>query len=416
MTTKDLTSITKCRLCLGNSLETILNLGLHPLANSLLESSREARKKYPLTLLRCKNCSLVQIRETVNPKILFSRYVWVTGTSKQATDFAPVFAKELRKRAPKKPDKSHFVVELASNDGTFLKPFITQGLKTLGIDPAKNIAEIARRQGVPTEAVFFNQKSANIIAKKYGQATMVFARNVLAHVVDMNDFLLGARDLLAEDGVIAIEPHDARHILEGLQYDSIYHEHLCYFTLRTLEKALKENGLYVFDAIRSPVSGGAIIVYASKIKKSPTRNLIARRSYEKKHGTNSIKQWRSFASLVKNHGSQLKKILENFSRAKIKVAGWGASARSSTLLNFCGINREHISQIADLNPLKHDKFTAGSLIPITPPDAMIRENPKVIIILGWNFAKEIIDTLKNKYHYHGKCILPLPQKPRVINL
>ena len=384
------------------------------MANALLKSSTWKEPRYPLNLVWCENCKLVQLDYTVNPKTLFSRYVWVTGTSKTAKDFSEIFYKRLINRT--KRAKSGYVLEVASNDGTFLKPFINNGFEVLGIDPAKNIVDMAMRNGIPTKCAFWGEKTAKRLLNKNGPAHIIFARNVIAHVADTLDFAKGLALAIDDDGVVAIEPHYAGVIQKECQYDSIYHEHLCYFTLKPLEYLLHSVGLHVFDITESPISGGTIVVYASKKKRKISSMIKKYRNDETKHKINSFAAWEKFAETAREHRKKFLKLLENVNASKKTVVGWGASARSSTLLNFSNIGPELISQIADKNPLKHDLYTAGTHIHIDSPENIMRRQPKCVVILGWNFTREISAELKKKCNYKGDILIPLPGTPKLKNI
>jgi hypothetical protein len=405
-------TIKACRICGGSSIKTFFDLGSQPLANSLLKSPDEEEKFYPLSLSWCEDCCLVQLNETVDPKELFSTYVWVTGTSKTANEFADKFYKEFVGRAG--GSKEEYVLEIASNDGTFLKPFLRDGWKVLGVDPAKNIADTANKEGIPTECVFFGKEAAEELLEKRGPARLVFARNVLPHVANTHDFVDGLSVVLSDDGVLAVECHYAKIILEGLHYDSIYHEHLCYFTLKSLERLLRDHGLHVFDVTASPISGGSIIVYAKKNKIKPSPEVMRYRVEEEKNGTNNLRSWEDFAAKSLGHKKELLKILNEASGEGEKIIGWGASARSSTMLNFCGIDSKVVSAIIDINPLKQKLFTAGTHIPIQSAEVLMKTKPTLVFILAWNFADEIIETLRNKFGYRGSCLVPLPGDPKII--
>jgi hypothetical protein len=408
------TTITKCRSCEAVGLRPFFDLGEQPPANSLIKSPTEDEEVYPLSLSWCPQCNLVQLNETLDPKALFSRYVWVTGTSKTANSFAVTFCNELLNRAGNKADG--YVLEIASNDGTFLKPFIDQGVKVLGVDPAENIAKVANDAGIPTQAVFFGDEAARAIVAERGSAHMVFARNVLPHVANTHDFVKGLATALSDDGTLAIEAHYAGIILDELHYDSIYHEHLCYFTLKSLENLLNSHGLYVFDFMKSPISGGSMILYAKKKQLAPSDALTLFRQKELASKTNDFDSWESFAKRSRVHKEMIMKILNDAKAAGKRVAGWGASARSSTMLNFCKIDESHIFGIVDLNPLKQGLYTAGTHIPIRPPQEIMAGNPDCVFILAWNFAEEIVDDLAKKWSYKGEVVIPLPGDPRRMNL
>jgi len=406
-------TIIACRVCSSKNIVGFFDLGKQPLANSLPARPDEREDVYPLSLSYCRDCGLAQLNETVPPGILFSQYVWVTGTSRTANEFAKKFHVELEARAG--VQKEGYVLEVASNDGTFLRPFKEAGWKVLGVDPAENISEMAARSGIRTKCVFFGEAAANEIVKENsGTAWIVFARNVLPHVANTIDFTHGLRAALHEDGVLAIEAHYAKTILEELHYDSIYHEHLCYFTLKSLERLLNDSGLYVFDAVKSPTSGGSMVVYAKKKKVRERARVGELRAAETAARINELARWEEFAKRSFAHKDALNAMLRDAAGRGKVVAGWGASARSSTLLNFCGIDAKTISAIADLNPLKQGRFTAGTHIPINKAEEVMATNPRCMFILAWNFADEIMDALKNKFHYAGSAIIPLPNDPRLI--
>lgn len=402
--------LTSCRICDSHT-KHFFDLGLQPLANSLLKRPDERENKYPLALDWCPRCNLVQLNYTVDPKKLFSKYVWVTATSKTARDFSTLFYKELIKRSSK--TRENYVLEIASNDGTFLLPFIKNGYKVIGIDPAKNIAKIARKNGVPTRTEFWNSKTALSLVKERGPARIIFARNVLAHVANTKDFVRGLSLALQDDGVLAVEVHYAGSILEKLQYDSIYHEHLCYFTLKTLERLLNDSGLFVFDVMHGPISGGSLVVYAGKHRRGQSAAFRKLRIKEQNDKVNALESWRDFAEKSYAHRDVLADILQEVSQRGEYVVGYGSSARSSTLLNFCGFNGRVIKSIADQNSLKHGLFTAGTHIKIESPKKVMALKPSLVVVLAWNFAEEIIDILRRKLYYSGRILVPLPNKPRI---
>ncbi len=404
-------TINSCRVCKSKNLKKFFDLGEQPLANSLLKNLDERENFYPLSLSWCEDCNLVQLNETINPEELFSEYVWVTATSRTARDFSEVFCQELISRT--KNPKEEYVLEIASNDGTFLLPFIKNGYKVLGIDPAKNVADMAEAEGVPTKCVFFGRETAKLLLEERGPARIIFARNVLPHVANTRDFVEGLTLCLDEEGTLAIEAHYAEKILAELHYDSIYHEHLCYFTLKSLERLLNDFNLYIFDIGESPISGGSLIVYAGKERNEEKPIVQWFRDQEEKKRINNFSDWQEFAEKAFLHREKLLDILRTISGKGKTIVGYGASARSSTLLNCCGIDSGLISMIADENPLKQKLFTAGTHIPIDAPEAVMRMKPDYVFILAWNFAQEIMDNLKNKFNYNGGVIIPLPHEPRL---
>ncbi|MCW8899148.1 MAG: class I SAM-dependent methyltransferase, partial [Gammaproteobacteria bacterium] len=296
--------------------------------------------------------------------------------------------------------------------GTFLKRFLEVDCEVLGIDPARNIAEVASASGIPTLAEFFTVDVAKRIMDEKGRKDIVFARNVIPHVKEIHSVIEGIKTLLDDDGVGIIEFHDAGLILKELHYDSIYHEHLFLFSLKTIGQLLEKYGLHVFDIMPSPISGGSWVIYfSSKIKeKSDSLNNVEQD--EINSGINTLQRWLDFAKETKLHAKHLKNLI---SKNKEKIIAYGASARSSTLLNFCGINSEHISAIIDKNPLKHGLITPGSNIPIISFEQGLNEiqNADQILLLAWNFEDEVVKELKAQ-GYKGKFIIPLPYKTHIL--
>jgi len=392
-------TITKCRLCGSKELQTILELGDQPPANSLRESLSDTLEDVPLTICRCAECTTIQLTETIEPEYLFSNYVWVTGTSKGAREYSQIFAERILSKVNKQSDL--FVVEIASNDGTFLKRFQESEHRVLGIDPAKNLAEEAEKNGIPTLADFFSLNVSKKVTEKYGNADIVIARNVIPHVPDPNDVVAGIAHSLNEDGVGAIEFHWIDKILSELHYDSIYHEHFFYHSLHSISELLSRHGLTIFDVAESPISGGSLVAYFSKKTRDVTSALKEKFKWEDDQGIALLDVWQEFAKKSFQHREDLKSLVESEIAAGNKLIGYGASARSSTLLNFCEISHNHLVCIADQNPLKHNRCTPGTDVSILSP--------------AWNFKDEIIDDLKDK-GFKGNIIIPLPNNPYLVKI
>ena len=405
--------IKKCRLCDSDEILRVIDLGKQPLANNLKSSRDDKLEIYPLVLCKCSRCHTLQLSVTVEPEVLFSDYVWVTGTSQVAKKHSQKFFLEAKKYL--KNDKD-LVIEIASNDGTFLKPFYKNGFKVLGIDPAKNIAEMANQSGIKTLPVFFSSSKAKEIVNKYGSASLIFARNVIPHVPNAKDIIKGIANSLKQNGIGIIEFHRADIILKELHYDSIYHEHFFYYSIKSLTKLLEKFDLYPFDVIKSPISGGSYVMYFSNLKKEKTISLQNAELLEEELGIENVNSWTKFASKVEKHRFELKNILETMKINGKKIVGYGASARSSTLLNYCQISTEIIDLIIDQSEIKHDLFTAGTKIKITSPSEGMKNKPDAILLLAWNFKDEIIDQLKSRWNWSGDIIIPLPGKPKVISI
>lgn len=405
-------AIKTCRLCGSPSIESILDLGDQPPANNLRIDLNEELEKIPLIVSRCNNCTAMQLTETVEPELLFRDYVWVTGTSETTLDYSKKFYDNIIKRCD---NKSLFVVEIASNDGTFLQQFRKSGHRVLGVDPAENLAAVAEKEGIPTLPEFFGAQIANGIVEMHGTADVVIARNVLPHVPDPNDVISGIVQCLTDTGLGAIEFHWTDKILSELHYDSIYHEHYFYHSLNSINKLLELHNLCLFDVSESPISGGSLVAYFSKSPKTPTSELNSFMRLEAQHGLAALESWKDFARRALEHRIQLRDLIQQEINSGRKVIGYGASARSSTLLNFCGIDKNYMACIADQNPRKHGKYTPGTNILVVDPDKAMAENPGTILILAWNFKEEIINWLKAS-GFQGNIILPLPNYPQLVKI
>ena len=406
-----LESVTKCRVCGSAELTPFFDLGEQPFANALLKESSAKDPTYPLALMYCKECALVQLTHRADEEDLFSMYVWVTGTSKKIHEFAPVFRDRLIERT--KDPKQGYVLEIASNDGTLLKPFKEAGYEVLGVDPAQNIAEMAIQAGISTRADFWGAETAKRLVAEKGPARILFARNVLPHVSDQRDFVEGLAHALDEEGTLAIEVHYAGVILRELHYDSMYHEHHCYFSLKSLERLLADFGLYAFDVEKSPVSGGSIILYVKKAKSGESKDLQALREREEREQVNELVSWTQFAKRSYAHRDEFRRLLEEETAKGTRVCGWGSSARASTLLNFCEITEKEITLIADKNRMKQGLYTAGSHIPIVSVEEMLAQKPGLVCILAWNFKDEIVAELREK-GFGGRVLVPFPDPPSLM--
>jgi len=348
--------------------------------------------------------------ENVDPEYLFGEYLWVTGTSSTAEEYSGEFVEKALSQVAEYT-KPIYAVEIASNDGTFLKRFIEKGCDVLGIDPAKNIAALAVSRGIPTKADFFTVELAEKLTEER-KADIIFARNVVPHVKEIHSVMSGISVLMSENSVGIIEVHNAGLILDELHYDYIYHEHLFYYTLKSITGLIERHELHVYDVMLSPISGGSWVVYFSKSKKEKSSALIKYEKIELERNMNSYDKWVNFSSQVKVHAEKLKQMVATGSN---KIPAYGASARSSTLLNFSGITNEHISVIVDKNPMKDGLITAGSNIPVVSFEEGLAEIKiaEKILLLAWNFKDEIIQDLRNA-GFTGKFIIPLPGNPHII--
>ena len=401
---KIFTEISSCRVCDSRDLHNVLDLESQPPANSLREDLEDVLPTAPLKLVHCANCFTVQLTATVEPDYLFSHYVWVTATSSTARTYSEIFCSEVLKRSAQ---SLPFVVEIASNDGTFLKKFQDRGCTVLGIDPAQNIALKAAQNGIPTVANFFNIDISRKILKNHGRPNVVMARNVIPHVKEIHSIVEGISELVDSGGIVAIEFHYSKKIIEELHYDSIYHEHLFYFSIKSLEGLFEKYGLYSFDVFSSPISGGSLVLFFSKNQIKKTEDLERMINSEDELHLNTLTKWQDFGEKSIAHSKNLKKIVDKYA-SKGALVAYGASARSSTMMNFSGITKNQINYVIDKNPLKQGLYTPGTDIPIVSYEDGIKDlGGKNILLLAWNFEEEVVQDLRS-IGFKGDIIVPLP--------
>jgi hypothetical protein len=403
------TEIDACRLCLSKNMHPVLDLDNQPPANSLRKNLSEPVPEAPLALLRCDDCSVIQLTATVDPAFLFSQYVWVTATSATARSYSENYCAEVLKRAVV---ESPFVVEIASNDGTFLKQFKSKGCPVLGVDPAQNIAAAATNAGIPTWAEFFDITIAKKILADKQQPNIVMARNVIPHVKEIHSIVEGLSALVDDTGMVVIEFHYAKAIAEELHYDSIYHEHLFYFSIKSLCSLFAQYGLFPFDVLESPISGGSLVLFFSRNKLEPSMALKELVDAEDLSGLNDLSFWQRFGVKSEKHALGLRSIVADYAK-KGKLVAYGASARSSTLMNFAGISAKEIDCVVDRNPIKHGLYTPGTNIPIVSYEEGLKKlDGKHLLLLAWNFEEEIVKDLRAS-GFKGDIIVPLPNEVHV---
>ncbi len=408
----------RCRCCGSSQLVEVLDLGNQPPANCLRLPGEPKPGQVPLALAICNSCATCQLTATVAPSELFSEYVWVTGTASATRTFSEIFAREVLSRwlllGGNRAGLPGLVVEVASNDGTFLAPFVEKGCQVLGVDPARNITTHAVANGIPTLCEFFSQSTVDNIRQENGAADIVIARNVIPHVANIHEVVSAIGQLLHEGGLAVVEFHYAGAILRDLQYDSIYHEHLFYFSIETLRSVFLSHGLHAFDVFESPLSGGAMVLLFSKEPCSPSKRLMAESCAESKSRLNSQEVWKSFGNHALSHSKALASMVSDHAEAG-PVIGYGASARSSTLLNTAGISGNQLSVIIDRNEIKQGSLTPGSDLPIVSfEDGRAHlTDAKSVLLLAWNFESEIVEDLRRE-GFEGEVLVPLPGDPRVI--
>lgn len=401
-------SNTDCRSCGREPLETVLDLGTVPLANALLETPDQRDPVFPLTLAFCPACSLVQIRQTIEPELLFGEYPYFSSFSETMLAHARAEAAMLTDRLGL--CESSLVVEVASNDGYLLKNFVAAGIPVLGIEPAANIAAAAERAGVPTLREFFGRDLAARLRAEGRRADVLIGNNVLAHVADLNGFVAGAALLLAETGCMVIEVPYVRCMIDNTEFDTIYHEHLCYFSLHALCALFGRHGLRVTDVERHEIHGGSLRVFCrhEQAAAEPSDAVSSMLAQEQACGLVGAAYYRSFAGEVDRLRDDLLAELVRRKAAGQRLAAYGASAKGSTLMNSTGIDAGLLDFIVDRSTVKQGRFAPGNRLPILPPEALLERRPDAVLLLTWNFADEIIRQQRAYLAGGGEFIVPVP--------
>ena len=380
-------------------------------ANSFLTrgQTKKPERKFPLAIQFCPNCSLLSLAHVVNPNLLFANYYYLTSASAPLVEHFKDEAKLIASRYIK--SKHDLVIEFGSNDGGLLLA-LKNKCRVLGVDPAKNVATIAKKNGVETKVAFFTEKTAKDIWMHYGKAKVVLANNVFAHIDDIHDVMRGVTKLLEPKGVFISESHWVGNLIGDGGFDQIYHEHLCYYSLHALSALAKQFGLVVTDAELVPIHGQSLRVFMSKTGTPNTRvkKILTR---EKKLGLHKIKTYRQFAKNTRQNKKVVQKLLSKLRKADKHIVGYGAPAKSNTLLNYFGIGPKILSYITDTTPNKQEHFTPGSHIPVVHPDTLKKNPPDYILLLSWNYANFILKKEKPLRKAGVKFIIPVP-KVRVV--
>jgi SAM-dependent methyltransferase len=402
-----------CRSCGETGLDPILDLGTTPLADRLLREDqlKEPEPAFPLEVVFCPRCALVQIRETVDPEILFAAdYPYFSSFSTYLLEHSRRNAEELIRMRGLGP--TSFVVELASNDGYLLRNYLAAGIPVLGIDPVAGVARAAEKAGVPTMVEFFTRDLAGRIAAKGQRADVLHANNVLAHVADTNGFVAGIHTLLKENGVAVIEAPYVRDLVDHCEFDTIYHEHLCYFSVTAVDHLLRRHGLYLNEVRRLPIHGGSLRLYVER-KEKVNESVSTLLAEENRLGLDRADYYLGFSARVEELKRSLLTLLGDLKAQGKRIAAYGAAAKGSTLINFVGIGSELVDFVVDRNIHKQGLFMPGKRIPIFAPERILQEKPDYVLLLPWNLESEILRQESAYREAGGHFIIPVPT-PRIV--
>ena len=402
--------VKKCRICSSNSLKMILDLGEQPPSNSFIDKNKlnSLESKFPLRLFWCKDCYLVQLLDIVDKEYLFKNYFYMTSASKPIVEHFKKYAQDVFQEFLQKDDS--FVVEIGSNDGSLLKEFKKLGASILGIEPATNLSELANQSNITTKNTFFSsQISKEIIKSRH--ASVVIANNVIAHIEDLQDLMYGIKILIGNHGVFIFEVPYLVDLIKNLEFDTVYHEHLSYFSILPLLKLVKEFGLEIFDIRKQLVHGGTLRIFVSKqnnFEVSGSIDDFINSEYEL--GLDKIQIYDSFSEKIKKLKIQLKELLLELKKENKSLFGYGASAKGNVLLNYCKIDNSILDFIIDTTPIKQGKFTPGTHIPVCSPDEMLdKGDGDVALLLAWNYESQILDNENNFRIKGGKFLIPIPK-------
>ncbi len=402
----------QCRFCDAPLKHTLVDLGMSPLCESYVSAERanQVEPFYPLHVFVCERCFLAQLDEFVSPEHIFTEYAYFSSFADSWVEHARQYAEMMIERF-QLGDQSH-VVEIASNDGYLLQHFVAKGIRSLGIEPAANVAKEAEKRGVPTIVEFFGEEFAHKLAADGQQADVIAANNVLAQVPDLNDFVAGFKVLLKAGGVITVEFPHLMKLMEENQFDTIYHEHFSYFSFITAARIMSAHGLRIFDVEEIPTHGGSLRIYCchdedeSKPTTDRARELQKR---EEAAGFTRLETYRNFAEQVKETKRKILKFLITAKDEGKTVAGYGAPGKGNTLLNYCGIRTDFLDYTVDRNPYKQGKFLPGTRIPIHGPEKIAETKPDYVFILPWNFKDEIMKQCAHIREWGGKFVVPIPE-------
>ena len=401
-----------CRFCSEPLRQTFVDLGMSPLCESYLsaEQLNQMEPFYPLHVFVCEKCFLVQLEEFVSPQEIFEEYAYFSSYADSWLQHAWEYVEQVTNRFHL--TRMSQVVEIASNDGYLLQYFVARGIPALGIEPARNIARVAEEKGIPTLTEFFGKDCAHRLVEGGKSADLLIGNNVLAQVPDVNDFVAGMQVLLKPDGVITLEfPHLMCLVAEN-QFDTIYHEHFSYFSFYTVDRIFFAHGLKIFDVEELSTHGGSLRIYASHSEdtSNPINDRVTKiKKRELDAGITNLRYYTAFSDRVKETKRKLLEFLIQARRAGKTIAGYGAPGKGNTLLNYCGIRTDFLDYTVDRNPYKQGKFLPGTHIPIFNPEKIRETKPDFLLILPWNFKREIMEQNSYIHDWGGQFLVPIPE-------
>jgi SAM-dependent methyltransferase len=398
-----------CRSCGQSGLEVFLSLGETPLADALLDDQTigQSEPLFPLDVAFCPTCSLVQILEEVPPEQLFvDNYLYFSSFSDVLTGHAKTHAEALIERRNLGPDS--LVVELASNDGYLLRNFVERGIPVLGIDPAPDQADAAEAIGVPTLREFFGVELAERLRSEGKSADVIVANNVMAHVPDLNGFVEGMQILLSDDGIATIENPYVRDLIDHCEFDTIYHEHHCYFSCSAVDALMRRNGLFLNDIEYFPDLHGGTLRWTVGPKDEPTDTVRRYLADEREAGLTSAGYYDGFRQRVEQLRTDLRTMLSDLKAQGATIAAYGAAAKGATMVNFVGIGPDLVDYVVDRNTHKQGRYMPGVHLPIRDPAVLVEEQPDYLLLLAWNFADEIMSQQADYRRNGGRFIVPVP--------
>jgi len=386
-----------CRVCGGTRLQLFLYLGAQPLANRLLAPDELSKTHwlYPLGLEACESCSFVQLIYSVPPEEMFSDYPYTTGASSETRAHFEAMAEDVLRECDLAP-KGAFVLDVGSNDGTLLRGFQRLGATVMGIEPAKNLVEIANGSGIPTLNGYFDRTAALFTMRRQGNPDLITACNVFTHVEDVHEFLRVAKFLLKPEGTLVLEIYYLWDLIRNVAFEMCYHEHQSYFSVRTLNELVRSEGLTLWRVEHIPVQGGSIRAYISRPRIHDVENSVGESISGEPNTLESLVRYRKFAEESERRKKEVKEFLNNMLEGGKKVAGYGASAKATVLLNYCEVTRSRMPYVVDDSLLKQGRYIPGAYIPIRDASALVSERPDAVLLFSWNLEKEIAPKVKEK--------------------